>query len=354
MLLRMATNLWLRLTGAFPATVSRFKQEEMTVHLDERSWAAVYAIDTEPGISNSGKPMLAVTSRHSVPKEWVDVLAGVAIEQWPDGFVPHTPNEAIFDYYPAGLQDFLLRQEETLQGRAHECWGLVRWRWSDAVYPGRTLKTPTSMSWSTDSENWERVRMRLELVIGPVWPQLSLNAHSEAGLQDLASARAREPVGREIWHVASTADPLTAAILAVTAVEVEVKRLIAELVAPAQWLVTNAPTPPISRLIWEYLPTLDGFDRRFTPPKRLKRSLEDAVRLRNRTVHGGPPGKSAWSRPAIPLPKVREVLATASDLLWIFDAQRGYEWALDKLTAETYSDLRLPVVAPPPEKNSPS
>jgi hypothetical protein len=61
----------------------------------------------------------------------------------------------------------------------------------------------------------------------------------EQELEALAATKMREPVGREIWHVASQVDPVTAIVLSVMAVEVELKRLLRAFVPEAEWLLVN-------------------------------------------------------------------------------------------------------------------
>jgi hypothetical protein len=43
--------------------------------------------DEEAGISNSGTPVLTMQGTYRAPREWIDVLDGIARERWPEGFV---------------------------------------------------------------------------------------------------------------------------------------------------------------------------------------------------------------------------------------------------------------------------
>jgi hypothetical protein len=61
---------------------------------------------------------------------------------------------------------------------------------------------------------------------------------------------------REAWAQRS-ANPRSALITAITALEIAVKQFIARRVPPADWLVENVPTPDVIKLIREYLPALD-------------------------------------------------------------------------------------------------
>lgn len=55
--------------------------------------------------------------------------------------------------------------------------------------------------------------------------------------------------------------------------------------------------------------------------------VKDAVTMRNRLVHTG--------RQDIDDAKLRSILYTVKDILWILDYWRGCRWALANLTSET-------------------
>ncbi len=343
-------ELFLRVAGELPAYISRRYQAELEFRLDDASWATAYAADPEPGIDNSGKPMLAATSRHIVPDEWLRVLAGIELGQWPGGFVPHTLNQFLFDHYPAALQSFCLTETTKLRRRAQEAFGLIRWRYSADVKRGALLPLG-EVTWSGDCQSWQRLRLRWT-VEAHLAPQLTLMPSVAQALEGLALADTREPIGREIWHVAANADPRTAVVLAVTAVEVELKRLVSAVVPEAEWLITNLPAPPIVRIIEEYLPLISRTPGRPAPPKKLLQVLRKGVKLRNDSVHVGPGAASSWLSPGgVSAETVKEVMAAASDLLWLFDWYRGHDWAVEQLSDDTKAALGLPVE--PAEETAP-
>lgn len=156
--------------------------------------------------------------------------------------------------------------------------------------------------------------------------------------------KTKEPLGREIWHVAANTDPRSAVILAVTAVEVEVKRLISEFAPKTAWLVANLPTPPIVKLVKAYLPIIIAIPPHQLPPPRLMSTLEKAVELRNSFVHGGFQASGRWAAASDLSPQdVEKILEASSDLLWLFDLYRGHTWAISYLSEST----RLSVMGTP-------
>lgn len=337
----------LRIEGKLPFNVSRHHQETMDFALADSTWATVYAVDIEEGITNSGTPMLAVTSRYTVPAEWLAALQENVGDESPDGPRAIKPNTLAFNLLPAAMQEHCNAAADSLSRHWLEAYALIRWRWPTAVDPG-SFPTPLySMLWSNDGIEWNPLRRGLSYSVSGV-PQLSLNHVVAEELETLATSQDREPVGREIWHVASQVDPVTAIVLAVTAIEVELKRLVSTMVPEAEWLLVNLPAPPIVRIIEEYLPTLESYTKALSPPDVLVKTLRRAVKQRNDFVHVGPTGDARWLRSSVEESALRSVLDATSDLLWLFDAQRGYTWALDNLSEQTKFDLGLRDSPPEP------
>lgn len=347
-------DLYLSVAGKLPMAVRRRPLEEMTIPLDADSHARIYVDDAEPGVLNSGQAMLEVVSRLTVPSDWIDMLADIAEGRFPEGYDQTNPEVSlsIFTFYPDGMLDGLRERISQMTRQASETFNLIRWRWSTGMEDGSRFNTTGPHSWRARDREWTRpLWMPLQLS-ARLLPQLALTEGVQSGLRLLADADAIEPAGREIWHVAAKADSLTSIVLAVTAVEVEVKRLIAEWVPDSEWLLSNLPAPPIVKLIWKYLPTLPGFAPQYAPPTPLRSRLERGVTLRNSSVHTGPPeSASGWLSPDIQRTEVESILACTSDLLWLFDVQRGHEWALDNLSHATGSALGL-TDGPPPDPNS--
>lgn len=110
-------------------------------------------------------------------------------------------------------------------------------------------------------------------------------------------------------------------LLGVAALEVGIKQFIAAAVPDATWLVEEAPSPSIERMLKEYLPRLPP--QAMAPPDDVLKIVRKAVGARNRLVHSG---KSNFSYATLELS-----LTTIRDLLWKLDADRGFAWAADHL-----------------------
>jgi len=341
----------LRIEGELPFSVSRSYQETMNFALADSNWATVYTVDTEEGITNSGTPILAVTSRYIVSDEWLAALKDNAREgdESPEGRRAANPTSLVFNLLPAAMQEHCNDAADSLWRYWLEAYTLIRWRWPTAVDPGSFATPRYPMLWSDDGIEWNQLPRGVSYSASFV-PELSLNTVVAEELETLATNRQREPVGREIWHVASQVDSSTAIVLSVTAIEVELKRLVSTMIPETEWLVVNLPAPPIVKIIKEYLPTLESYNQHFAPPTALMKTLRRAVTLRNDFMHVGPTGDASWLRSSVEEPDLRSVLDATSDLLWLFDAQRGHTWALDNLSEQTRFDLGLRDSPPEPRR----
>ena len=135
----------------------------------------------------------------------------------------------------------------------------------------------------------------------------------------------QEPVAhqllREAWELRSS-NPRSALAIGIAAAEIGVKDLIASLVPNAQWLVMEMPSPPVVKILREYLPMLPvrGRFKDKTPQKLSvfgysrgqKRSTRSNCRARNDSLgHNRRPlprpshpftgriskGRSGWNLP---------------------------------------------------------
>jgi hypothetical protein len=140
---------------------------------------------------------------------------------------------------------------------------------------------------------------------------------------------------REAWQQRNS-NPRSAIVIGVAAAELAMKRLVSSLVPQAEWLVMHLPTPPLLKMIKEYLPqlpvrsTISGTAK--PPPKPVLDALLKGVTLRNELAHAGGQGPASRT--------VEEILRAVHDLLWLLDYYSGHEWALDHLRPEARSALQ--------------
>lgn len=192
---------------------------------------------------------------------------------------------------PADVTDFFSAISGKQSSACQRALELLRWRYRyDAPHrPYSILGT----EWSRDGEEWTRAPVRVHLSARLV-SGFDLTPEVAAGAQVLANSGLSEPVAHQLLREAidvSGGNPRSALVIAVAAVETGFKHLVADLVPDAAWLVAEAPSPPIVRMLVRYLPLLptrariDGVV--LPPPKYARTLLEEAVKDRNDVVHSG-------------------------------------------------------------------
>ena len=142
-----------------------------------------------------------------------------------------------------------------------------------------------------------------------------------------------EPLGRQLlreaWELRERS-PRGALILAIAGAEVGVKGYVARLMPDASWLLENLPSPPLYKMLRDYLPALPVAiwftDRTRQLPDDLLREIRTGVELRNKIVHKGSD---------VPSETLDRVLRAVSDVLWVLDVCQGAEWAARFIRAET-------------------
>ena len=92
----------------------------------------------------------------------------------------------------------------------------------------------------------------------------------------------------------------------------------------AEWLAFNLPTPPLNKILVEYLPKLKArcsFDGKVKPPPAtVLERLKEGASIRNRVIHAGATIPS--------IDKIEEILGAVRELLWTL---RGRGYSTEKL-----------------------
>ena len=154
-----------------------------------------------------------------------------------------------------------------------------------------------------------------------------------------SSTAVREPVAFELLREAVQnvgGNDRSALVMGVAAIEVGLKHCIARVAPDARWMVEEAPSPPVARMLREYLPTLP---MRNTvagevkpPPSHHIDYVTKYVRLRNEIAHVG-------ADASLDVDDLLEFLDVARDLLHLFDFYVGHEWAMEYVRDETRDAL---------------
>lgn len=207
---------------------------------------------------------------------------------------------------------------------------LLRWRHRfDAPHsPYSSL----GADWSVDGQAWTRAPLRASVLLRPAFG-FQLRSQEQAKAQELADRGVMEPVAHQLLREAidvSQANPRSALVIGIAAIETGFKHLVATLIPGAAWLVENVPSPPLVKMLVNYLPALpvrpEVADGLASPPKYVRQLLAKAIEERNRVAHTGIGSMTAK--------ELGKLLDAAGDLLYFFDYLAGELWAFARTSSE--------------------
>ncbi|HLF43043.1 MAG TPA: hypothetical protein VJA46_05885 [Acidimicrobiia bacterium] len=202
---------------------------------------------------------------------------------------------------------------------------IYRWR-TDTYPPSRRGFSTRGFQFSFDGENWHTIPSHGS---GRTWATAHVrfdDDYFKRYVQPMVDSESSEPLGFELLAEASelsASNRRGALIVAVVALEVGFKSFVVDLVPDAEWLAMNAPSPPIERMLREYLPKLPVKNplpsgNVMPPPNETLAVVKKAVANRNLVTHTGIETTTEF---------VDETLQAVSDILRLLDYYRGHEWA---------------------------
>lgn len=240
--------------------------------------------------------------------------------------------------FPDHFQSFIRQTHGELSEAAKCIVSVLRWRCNQT---GRHNPISTrGMQWSYDGSFWHPAPFESHARVLADFSNLRINDATQRQVLSLAASIGSEPIYHELFREAwfqRTVNPRSSLITGMSSAEISLKQCIGQLIPDAQWLADNVPSPPLIKMINEYLPKLpvkNNIKGKVIPPsKRVIDTLKKGVTIRNQIAHAGqkPPGDDA----------VEEILLAVRDLLWLIDYYCGHEWALKYIRAETRLDMGI-------------
>jgi hypothetical protein len=227
--------------------------------------------------------------------------------------------------------------DRDLESFASRALRLIRWRRGSSGHYN-PIHRRLAFEWSFDGESWKGVAqdITVEMVCGIPYSQWSdkLSKSVQKALDD----GWREPLAHELLREASLKseeNPRSSVVLAVAAAEIGLKQCVAKLLPEAKWLVEEVQSPPLVKMLKEFLPRLPVRGRlKGRPPSippAILEHLQKAVMLRNELVHRGIESLQLKDS------TVREILGAVHDLLYLLDLYCGIEWAIHNVRLDTLS-----------------
>jgi hypothetical protein len=242
------------------------------------------------------------------------------------------------DLMPQTFKEFQSGVREKLSDYIKRTIKVLRWR---TTLEGKhnPIQSSRGFFWSFDKKNWRRM---------PYVGYVKISQHSaspitreiKSEIQKMVAKGEDEPLGhmlfREAWKQKEQ-NSRSALILGIVAIEVGFKQCVGTLLPQAQWLVENVPSPPITKMLSNFLPQLstilDINGKVLPPPKSVMRLLQDGIEQRNKIVHVG----SLFPKED----DLEDLLLAIRDTLYLLDYYCGNKWALNKIQTETLDALLI-------------
>lgn len=187
-----------------------------------------------------------------------------------------------------------------------------------------------------DGEVWKPDVCRPVMPLAASGPDLVVSDVRRVDIETLLEANEDEPLYQSLLREAESLlenNPRSAVAIGATAAEAAVKALVSKLAPQTSWLVQNLPSPPIFKILDEYLPLL-------LPPEAprfdvgLIKNLKTAVLLRNELIHG--------AKAKLESAEVTSALATFRDIAWLCDYFSGTGWAANRVSQRFRAAMDLP------------
>jgi hypothetical protein len=209
-------------------------------------------------------------------------------------------------------------------------------RWRADQRGGPEPLTARTFEWSIDQKTWRGFAGRITGRIS-TRSAYRLSGEHKADIEEYVKDGVGEPVSHELLREAyaiANHNPRSGLVIGIAACEIGVKLCIGNLVPDATWLVENVPSPPVERMLREYMPNMPASYRIdgkvLSPPARILAVIKKGVLLRNQIIHKGA---------SVTSDTCEEVFQAVSDVLWLCDYYSGYAWALNYLSSQTSEEL---------------
>lgn len=238
------------------------------------------------------------------------------------------------EFLPRDLDELLISTGDELKKHADRFVKLLRWLSNaNGKAEFQDDRDPRfDLFWKTTQEEYQHVPLpkqdpiNLGALVGLQWTERSQQTFAE-----LWPTNYEEPLGHQLLREAkgiAESNPRSSLLICYSALEVGTKQHIGASVPEALWLAQNSPSPPLLKILREYLPRLHKGKLSFENWKNvrpiLNRTLIDFTEDRNRLAHRGEEIEGSLS----------DYLRLTEDLLYAFDVVEGHSWAVNRVSKE--------------------
>ncbi len=231
---------------------------------------------------------------------------------------------------PQDISELIVSVESDLTTKIDRFLKLLRWRQGVAA-PGEVVQS-SALYWRVDSGDYPSVPLdgdppkKITLkggLVGIVWDTEDAGFFKNLWLQ----SNLDEPLGHALLREAATVakeSPRSAIMIMTAALESAVKIHISKRVPNTSWLMEEVSSPPIFKIINQYLPLIHPEIDCFDELKTYVTGVQRLFNLRNKVAHTGSIPDKIDNKKTLP---VQDYLKLVSDMLYFLDVLDGHEWA---------------------------
>lgn len=239
---------------------------------------------------------------------------------------------------PEAIKQLIEDVSTDLSDGIHRIISSIRWKLGLSSLH-RFVRFGDALRWSNDETDWKIVPNQISLGGSFDFPVPRSDKLIELEeLRELLLGTATPPLAHELFSEAwaqRLINPRSSLIIGMSSVETAFKECASNLMPDAKWLMKNLQSPPLIKMLREFLPTFPAKllvkGRVLSPPEEVLRILQKGTTIRNEMVHG--------VDTSIRQDTLDEVLRAIRDVLYLLDYYSGFAWAQDKISGETVQHL---------------
>lgn len=275
--------------------------------------------------------------------------------QQEDGVVVVYP-ELKSNYFHPGFEEEVKKQISQLSDRAKNFLTLFSWRLNEPFFELESY--PLWIDFSFNTQTWYPIPRNKgpevrPSAVQPTYNPLPLVDNLKTGIVGLAGERIGE--GAPIYHELLTEafkhrrnrNPKGALVMGAAALESTVKQCISALVPNTSWLLNSIQSPPISKILRDYIPTIPTknlVNGKVHIPKSLRKTVHTGIEARNKILHTGSIAESDKNLESYChniSSATYHFLYAVQDIVWLLDYYQGQDWALDYVSKTTLESMGI-------------
>ena len=190
-----------------------------------------------------------------------------------DGFEPKSNSLFPISYYADYLKEFVNNKQKDITKLIYKVFELLRWKHNFLNDKEACLRGMGGFQISIDRKNWKPMPCLGDISVSFGNKEEFENNHFKVEeINELMNMDISEPYYHQILREAQSllrssleASSRSSIVFSVLAIEIAIKEVIARLSPQSTWLIDNLNSPPIEKILKEFIPILLKVDTQFDP-----------------------------------------------------------------------------------------